>query len=92
MTQVANPPAGVEVVGPTAEPCPGEMYTDSQGMHRLSGIGRLIGMSASQQLKVSWKDVPTQTVFQFHADFVLKALAFLSRRPADSLFVGARQL
>jgi N-ethylmaleimide reductase len=27
-----NLPAGGEVVGPAAEPCPGEMYTDAQGM------------------------------------------------------------
>jgi N-ethylmaleimide reductase len=32
VTQVANLPAGAEVVGPMAEACPGEMYTDSQGM------------------------------------------------------------
>jgi N-ethylmaleimide reductase len=29
---VANLPAGAEVVGPTAEACPGEMYTDAKGM------------------------------------------------------------
>jgi N-ethylmaleimide reductase len=29
---VANLPAGAEVLGPTAEVCPGEMHTDSQGM------------------------------------------------------------
>ncbi len=28
----ANLPAGAEVLGPTAELCPGEMYTDTQGM------------------------------------------------------------
>lgn len=32
VTRVANLPAGAEVLGPTAEACPGEMYTDSQGM------------------------------------------------------------
>lgn len=32
VTQVANLPAGAEVVGPMADVCPGEMYTDSQGM------------------------------------------------------------
>ena len=32
VTQAANLPAGAEVVGPTAEVCPGEMYTDSHGM------------------------------------------------------------
>ncbi|HSW18798.1 MAG TPA: alkene reductase [Ramlibacter sp.] len=32
VTQVANLPAGAEVLGPTADACPGEMYTDSQGM------------------------------------------------------------
>jgi hypothetical protein len=44
-------------------------------------------MSASQRRTVTWKDVPTRTitanghgaVFQFHADFVPKALEFLSR-------------
>ncbi|MDR7150507.1 N-ethylmaleimide reductase [Hydrogenophaga palleronii] len=29
---VANLPAGAEVLGPTAEVCPGEMHTDAQGM------------------------------------------------------------
>ena len=32
VTHVANLPAGAEVLGPTAQACPGEMYTDSQGM------------------------------------------------------------
>jgi N-ethylmaleimide reductase len=32
VTHVANLPAGAEVLGPTASLCPGEMYTDSQGM------------------------------------------------------------
>ncbi len=32
VSHVANLPAGAEVVGPVAEACPGEMYTDSQGM------------------------------------------------------------
>jgi len=32
VTQAANLPAGAEVVGPTAETGPGEMYTDSQGL------------------------------------------------------------
>jgi N-ethylmaleimide reductase len=32
VTHVANLPAGAEVVGPMAEACPGEMYTDAQGM------------------------------------------------------------
>jgi len=32
VTHAANLPAGAEVVGPTAETCPGEMFTDSQGM------------------------------------------------------------
>lgn len=32
VTQVANLPAGAEVLGPTADACPGEMYTDSLGM------------------------------------------------------------
>ncbi len=31
VTHVANLPAGAEVVGPMAEVCPGEMYTDAQG-------------------------------------------------------------
>jgi N-ethylmaleimide reductase len=29
--QIANLPPGAAVLGPAAEPCPGEMYTDSQG-------------------------------------------------------------
>ena len=32
VTHVANLPAGAEVVGPMATACPGEMYTDAQGM------------------------------------------------------------
>lgn len=32
VTHIANLPAGAEVVGPTAEACPGEMHTDSMGM------------------------------------------------------------
>jgi N-ethylmaleimide reductase len=32
VTQVANLPAGAEVVGPTDVVCPGEMYTDSAGL------------------------------------------------------------
>lgn len=32
VTQIANLPAGAEVLGPTAEVCPGEMYTDAHGM------------------------------------------------------------
>ena len=32
VTHVANLPAGAEVVGPTSTACPGEMFTDSQGM------------------------------------------------------------
>ncbi|WP_307689598.1 alkene reductase [Variovorax ginsengisoli] len=32
VTQTANLPAGAEVLGPTSETCPGEMYTDSRGM------------------------------------------------------------
>jgi len=32
VTHVANLPPGAEVVGPMAEACPGEMYTDAQGM------------------------------------------------------------
>lgn len=32
VSHVANLPAGAQVVGPTSGACPGEMYTDSQGM------------------------------------------------------------
>jgi N-ethylmaleimide reductase len=32
VAHVANLPAGAEVIGPTAVVCPGQMYTDSQGM------------------------------------------------------------
>jgi N-ethylmaleimide reductase len=32
VTHAANLPAGAEVVGPMADVCPGEMYTDSQGL------------------------------------------------------------
>jgi N-ethylmaleimide reductase len=31
VSHLANLPAGAEVVGPTADACPGEMYTDAQG-------------------------------------------------------------
>jgi N-ethylmaleimide reductase len=36
VTHVANLPAGAEVLGPTAEVCPGEMYTDTAGMQPYS--------------------------------------------------------
>jgi N-ethylmaleimide reductase len=32
VTHVANLPAGAQVLGPMADACPGEMYTDSEGM------------------------------------------------------------
>lgn len=32
VAHVANLPAGAEVLGPTGEACPGEMYTDAKGM------------------------------------------------------------
>jgi len=32
VSHLANLPAGAEVRGPSADPCPGEMFTDSQGM------------------------------------------------------------
>jgi N-ethylmaleimide reductase len=32
VTHFANLPAGAEVLGPTVQACPGEMYTDAQGM------------------------------------------------------------
>ncbi len=32
VTHVANLPAGAEVLGPVAEACPGEMYTDTHGL------------------------------------------------------------
>ena len=32
VSHAANLPAGAEVLGPMASPCPGEMYTDAQGM------------------------------------------------------------
>lgn len=32
VSHAANLPAGAEVIGPMAEVCPGEMYTDAQGM------------------------------------------------------------
>lgn len=36
VTHVANLPAGAEVVAPSAAACPGEMYTDAQGMQAHS--------------------------------------------------------
>src|SRR5450830_1649113 len=36
VTHTANLPAGAEVVGPNSAICPGEMYTDSQGMQPYS--------------------------------------------------------
>jgi N-ethylmaleimide reductase len=36
VTHIANLPAGAEVLGPTGQACPGEMYTDSQGMQAHS--------------------------------------------------------
>jgi N-ethylmaleimide reductase len=36
VTHVANLPAGAQVLGPTAEVCPGEMYTDALGLQPYS--------------------------------------------------------
>jgi N-ethylmaleimide reductase len=36
VTQIANLPAGGEVIGPSLETCPGEMYTDAKGMQPYS--------------------------------------------------------
>ncbi len=36
VTHVANLPAGAEAVGPSSEACPGQMYTDAQGMQPYS--------------------------------------------------------
>ena len=36
VAHVANLPAGAEVLGPMAEACPGEMYTDAKGMQAHS--------------------------------------------------------
>lgn len=36
VSHLANLPAGAEVLGPMPEACPGEMYTDSQGMQAHS--------------------------------------------------------
>ena len=36
VAHVANLPAGAEVLGPTAEACPGEMHTDAQGLQAHS--------------------------------------------------------
>jgi N-ethylmaleimide reductase len=36
VTHIANLPAGAEVLGPTAEVCPGEMYTDASGLQPYS--------------------------------------------------------
>ncbi len=36
VTHVANLPAGAEVLGPSAQACPGEMFTDSHGMQAHS--------------------------------------------------------
>ena len=36
VTHIANLPAGAEVIGPSAAICPGEMFTDTQGMQPYS--------------------------------------------------------
>ena len=36
VSHAASMPAGAEVVGPSAETCPGEVYTDTQGMQPYS--------------------------------------------------------
>lgn len=43
VSHVANLPAGAEVIGPTAETCPGEMYTDAQGMQPHSAPRAMSG-------------------------------------------------
>jgi N-ethylmaleimide reductase len=61
VTHVANLPAGAEVLGPDSAPCPGDMYTDSQGMQPHSApramtdsdIARVVGEYAqSAQLAI----------------------------------------
>ncbi len=42
VAHVANLPAGAEVLGPMAEACPGEMYTDAKGMQAHS-LPRALG-------------------------------------------------
>lgn len=41
VSHIANLPAGAEVLGPSANPCPGEMFTDSQGMQPHSTPGAM---------------------------------------------------
>jgi N-ethylmaleimide reductase len=36
VTHLANLPPGAQVLGPTAEPCPGEIYTDALGLKSFS--------------------------------------------------------
>ncbi len=40
VTHLANLPAGAEVIGPTAQVCPGEMYTDSMACSRTARRAR----------------------------------------------------
>ena len=48
VTHVANLPAGAQVLGPTAAACPGEMYTDSQGMQPHSAPREMTSTDIAQ--------------------------------------------
>jgi N-ethylmaleimide reductase len=47
---VANLPAGAEVIGPGTAVCPGEMYTDSQGMQPYSAPRAMTGDDISHAI------------------------------------------
>ncbi len=51
VTHVANLPAGAEVLGPSVDVCPGEMFTDSQGMqaHTTPRVMALTDIAATIQ-------------------------------------------
>ncbi len=48
---VDNLPKGAEVIGPTAVVCPGEMYTDSQGMQPYSPPRAMVDADIAQVVK-----------------------------------------
>jgi len=48
VTHVANLPSGAEVVGPSPEVCPGEMYSDAQGMQPHSAPRPMTGDDIAQ--------------------------------------------
>jgi len=65
VTHVANLPAGAEVVGPSAAICPGEMFTDTQGMQLYSAPRPM----NDKDISVAIKEYATSATLAIEAGF-----------------------